>query len=123
MHMERLENLQRDYLCLTEKVRVSLQIHVGDVAGYQRLQKDMLDFLDAARQVSHVLWQSLAGQLILLSPQNRDVIADNDFLLLQVSVSTMLECLQNAENEATDPPAPGVTCQFRLVGMEVESKQ
>ena len=114
--MERLENLQRDYLRLTEKVRVSLQIHVGDVAGYRRLQKDVLDFLDAARQVSHVLWQSSAGRLIPLSPQNRDVIADNDFLSLQVSASTMLECLQNAENEATDPPAPGLPVSRRVKG-------
>ena len=50
--MERLENLQRDYLRLTERVRVSLQIHVGDAAAYRRLQTDVLDYLNAARQVS-----------------------------------------------------------------------
>ena len=54
--MERLENLQRDYFCLTEKVRVSLQIHVGDVAAYRRLQTDVLDFLNAAGQVSRVFY-------------------------------------------------------------------
>ena len=50
--MERVENLQRDYGRLAERVRVSLQIHVGDAARYQQLRKDVLDFLNATGQVS-----------------------------------------------------------------------
>lgn len=50
--MERVENLQRDYGRLAERVRVSLQIHVGDAARYRQLRKDVLDFLNAAGQVS-----------------------------------------------------------------------
>ena len=50
--MERVENLQRDYGRLAERVRVSLQIRVGDAARYRQLRKDVLDFLNAAGQVS-----------------------------------------------------------------------
>ena len=50
--MECVENLQRDYLRLTERVRVSLQIHVGDATRYRQLRNDVLDFLNAAGQVS-----------------------------------------------------------------------
>ena len=46
--------------------------------------------------------------------KNWDVIADNDFLSLQDSVSMMLECLQDAENEAMDPPAPGLPVSHRV---------
>ena len=49
--MERVENLQRDYLRLAERVRVALQINVGDAAQYRRLRADVLTFLDAAGQV------------------------------------------------------------------------
>ena len=54
--MECLKNLRGDYLWLAERVRVSLQIHIGDAVAYRRLQTDMLDFLNAARQASHFLF-------------------------------------------------------------------
>ena len=43
------------------------------------------------------------------------MVADDDFLLLQGSASTMFQCLQNVENKAMDPPAPGlaVSCQVK----------
>jgi hypothetical protein len=50
--MERIENLRHDYMRLAERVRVSLQIHVGDAARYRGLHNDVLVFLDVARQVS-----------------------------------------------------------------------
>ena len=55
MLMEHLENLRAGYLHLTKRVWVSLQIHVGDAAGYWHLQQDVLDFLNATRQVSNIL--------------------------------------------------------------------
>ena len=48
--------------------------------------------------------------------KNWDVVADENFLSLQGSASTMLECLQNAENEAMDPPAPGLPVSHRVKG-------
>ena len=53
--MERLKNLRGDYLWLAERVRVSLQIHVGNAVAYRRLQTNVLDFLNATRQASHFL--------------------------------------------------------------------
>ena len=49
--MERTENLRQAYLRLTERVRVSLQIHVGDAARFRALRNNVLDFLTAAGQV------------------------------------------------------------------------
>ena len=44
------------------------------------------------------------------------MIPENDFLSLENSVATMLECLGNAENEAMDPPAPGLQVSQRVKG-------
>ena len=49
--MERTENLHQAYLRLTERVHVSLQIHVGDAARFRALRNNVLDFLTAAGQV------------------------------------------------------------------------
>ena len=50
--MDHIENLRQDYLRLAERVRLHLQIHVGDATRYRHLRNDVLDFLNAARQVS-----------------------------------------------------------------------
>ena len=44
------------------------------------------------------------------------MISYNDFVSLQESVTTMLECIQTAENEAMDPPAPGLQVSCRVKG-------
>ena len=44
------------------------------------------------------------------------MVADDNFLSLQGSASTMLECLQNTENEAMDPPAPGLPVSHQVKG-------
>lgn len=49
--MERAENLRQAYLRLAERVRVALQIHVGDAGRYRQLHNDVLDFLNHARNV------------------------------------------------------------------------
>jgi hypothetical protein len=49
--MERLDNLRRDYLRLAERVRLALQINVGDATRYRQLRTDVLTFLNAAGQV------------------------------------------------------------------------
>ena len=46
--MDHIENLRQDYLRLAERVRLHLQIHVGDATRYRHLRNDVLDFLNAA---------------------------------------------------------------------------
>jgi hypothetical protein len=45
-----------------------------------------------------------------------DQIAVEDYQSLQESVSTMLGCLRTAENQAMDPPAPGLQVSQRVKG-------
>jgi hypothetical protein len=40
----------------------------------------------------------------------------DDYVMLQGSLSTMIECLLTAENEAMDPPAPGLEVSRRVKG-------
>ena len=54
--MEHAENLCQAYLWLAERVRVALQIHVGDTGCYRQLHNDVLDFLNAARNVGSTSW-------------------------------------------------------------------
>lgn len=49
--MDHIENLRDAYLRLAERVRVSLQIHVGDAMRYRQLRNDVLEFLNVAGQV------------------------------------------------------------------------
>jgi hypothetical protein len=43
-------------------------------------------------------------------------MAVEDYMSLEESVSKMIECLHTAENEAMDPPAPGVQVSRRVKG-------
>jgi hypothetical protein len=111
--MDPIDNLRRDFLRLADRVRVSLQIHVGDTTRYRQLRNDVMDFLNAAGQVGSQM--QLSDKVSDLT-QHQNQLPVDDYRSLQDSVSKMIECLRTAEIEAMDPPAPGLQVSNRVKG-------
>ena len=110
MPMDHIENLQQAYLRLAERVWVTLQIHVGDATQYQQLCNGVLKLCWTGQ------WQSNRIDQGPDPSYYQNQLPGGDFISLQESVNTMIECLHTAENKTMDPPAPGLQVNCRVKG-------
>jgi hypothetical protein len=100
---DRLENFRAGYAVLAERVRVALRVQLGDESRLTGHRDEALNFLSSADPVRFFFQNQRLARANAAAEQHRHIFPPDEFAILRESIGFMVEELEKACTQSSDP--------------------